>query len=227
MLFSGQRKIRGEYDIVYSLGAPCQVAEQMKRHQLRLTSGPFDWTVLESVPQLIRALDTRFEGYFAKENLEIRERGTDGWLVWDKGYEVMSVHDFPLTESEEREEILQAYPAFQEKLKRRIDRFYDRVSKSGMTLFIRYHGSREDTERLSECLDRLTGGKYRLLMLNETKERAYIEENWKIPNTYAARICQAEDIPWQGCGPHWDRALKGVRVKAAQQDESLKEDPNI
>ena len=225
-----QWRMRGEYDIAYSLGAPCQVAEQLKRHSLRMTSGPFDWTVLESVPCLISALENRFEGYFDPEHIEIRGRHDHTFLVFDTRYQIMSVHDFPLGEGDPQELVSAAMPAFQEKMRRRIDRFYDSVTRGQKVLFVRYHGSREDTEQLSGCLSALTHGNYKLIMLNETKERKLIEENWHIPNTYAARICQSEDIPWQGCDEHWDRVLQGIRIRggnASGRDSRLEGDPNI
>lgn len=214
-----QKDLKGKYDLVVSLGAPCQVAEQMRRHDLRKCALPFDWTVLESVECLVKAIDNNFEDYFKRENMEVKNRHDHTYLVWDNKYEVMSVHDFPLVDDDDEEKIFSAYPEFSEKMRRRIERFYEEIGQSKKTLFIRYHSSYEDTVKLQECLKKLTNNRFKLIVLNETQEREMIEEDWNIENTYAAQICQAPDIPWQGCQEHWDYVLKGVKVKGQRKNK--------
>lgn len=201
--------IKRKYDIAISLGAPCQVAEQLRKRGLRTFAGPFDWTVLESVDCLIKAIDCGFKDYFHMDNLENRGRHDHTWLIFDKEYQCMSVHDFPLVEEDH---IFDVYPEFMEKMNRRIKRFYERIESSSCTLFVRMHASYEDTKRLSECLRKLTNNRYCLIVVNETESYDFIEEDWDIPNTYAARVRQTPDMPWQGYDPHWDKILEGISV---------------
>lgn len=208
-----QKKLRGKYDLVVSLGAPCQVAEQMNRHNLRVQAFPFDWTVLENVECLINAIENGFEDYFSLENMEVQKRHEHTYLVFDNKYQVMSVHDFPIVEDDDREKIFSVYPVFHEKMQRRIKRFYNEIKKSRRTLFIRYHASHEDTIKLQKCLKAITNNHFALIVLNETQSRDLLEEEWYIDNTYTAKICQAPDIPWQGCQEHWDYVLKGISLK--------------
>lgn len=34
---------KNKYDVIYSIGADCGCAGNLKRFKLRITSGPFDW----------------------------------------------------------------------------------------------------------------------------------------------------------------------------------------
>lgn len=202
-------EIQGEYEVAISLGAPCQVAQQLKSHGLRTFSGPFDWTVLESVDCLIKAIDTRFQNYFHMSNLEKRGKHHQGWLVFDREYQCMSVHDFPLIPEKDA---FDYYPEFIEKMNRRIRRFYEKIGNSKKTLFVRMHATYEETVKLSDCLKKLTHDRYALIVVNETDSFDLIEEDWDIPNTYAARIRQTPDMSWQGYDMHWDEILHGICV---------------
>lgn len=202
--------IKGEYDIAISLGAACQVAEQLKRHNLRTFSGPFDWTVIEAVDRLIMAIDNRFRNYFHMDHLENHGKHDHTWLIFDREYHCMSVHDFPLGPEDQ---VFANYPQFIEKMTRRINRFYEKTGQSGKTLFVRMHATYDDAVRLSECLRKLTDDRYTLIVVNETESFDFIEEDWEIPNTYAARVRQTPDMPWQGFDPHWDKILNGISVR--------------
>ena len=125
--------IKGTYDLALSLGAPCQPAEQLRRHGLRSFSGPFDWTVLESVPCLIKAIESKFDNYFSFNNLVLKGRHDHTYLIFDQLYQCMSVHDFPLVANDNIDMIFDAYPLFIEKMQRRIKRFYERISQSKKT----------------------------------------------------------------------------------------------
>ncbi|MDL2323630.1 papain-like cysteine peptidase [Ruminococcaceae bacterium OttesenSCG-928-A16] len=219
-------QIKGVYDCAISLGAPCQPAQQLKMHNLRSFSGPFDWTVLESVPCLIKAIDTKFENYFALENLTVKEKHGHTYLVYDELYECMSVHDFPYVENDDPSKIFDVYPAFIEKMQRRIQRFYSRISDSQRTLFVRFHASHQDAQNLQKYLKALVKNDFTLLVLNETDTPRLIEENWDIENTYAARIFQTPEIPWQGYTPHWDQILSGISLNnTAHNPLDIHDDP--
>ncbi|MCI9570638.1 MAG: hypothetical protein HFG14_12355 [Lachnospiraceae bacterium] len=219
-----REELAGSYPLVVSLGAPCQVAHQMKRHHLRKCSLPFDWTVLESVPCLIKAIENNFDSYFARENLMVKGKHDHTYLIFDERYQCMSVHDFPHVEHDDLTKIFNAYPQFIDKMRRRIQRFYSEIYGAGggtNILFIRYHASYEDARSLSECLKRLTNNHYKLIVLNEAKEKKFIEENWEIENTYAARVCQTADVPWSGYDAHWDIVLEGITLDSTDNNGNL------
>lgn len=221
-------EIKGRYDLAISLGAPCQTAEQLKRHGLRTFSGPFDWTVLESVPCLIKAIDSNFDQYFERANLVYKGKLDHTYSIFDTNYQCMSVHDFPHVEGDDEIKMFDSYPDFIEKMRRRIQRFYERISESNKTLFVRYHSSYEDALALEQCLSKLTNDKFVLVILNETHSRDLQEENWDIKNTYVANICQAPDVPWQGYSPHWDIILNGISLTKSEIDtQSVIFDPAL
>ena len=217
-------ELKNTYDIVISLGAPCQTAEQLRRHELRTFSGPFDWTVLESVECLVKALDTRFENYFLRENLVVDGEGEHNYLIYDTYYECMSVHDFPLVDHPDH--IFDLYPAFIQKMQRRINRFYERIEKSKLTLFVRYHADYEETKLLQKSLKTLTKNRFVLLVLNESDSAALMEEDWNIENTCALRIKQTNLLRWSGYDPHWHIILDGVSVKN-KGEKKIAGDPEI
>lgn len=220
--------IKGEYDIAISLGASCQTAEQLRKHGLRCFAGPFDWTVLESVPCLINAINNRFDNYFNIDNLTVQEKHDHTYLVFDKLYQCMSVHDFPIVDNESK--IFDVYPEFIAKMQRRIDRFYDRIKKSKKTLFVRFHSNYEETKALQECLKVLTDNKFVLIILNETNSYEFIQEEWGggLDNTFAARIYQTKEVTWKGYSPHWDTILGGISVSDFDlQSESILPECNI
>ena len=217
-------ELKNKYDIAISLGAPCQTAEQLRRHGLRTFSGPFDWTVLESVAHLVKAIDSRFANYFLRENLIVDGEGDHHYLIYDTYYECMSVHDFPLVD--DPDEIFDAYPAFVEKMWRRINRFYEKIEKSKRTLFVRYHATYEEAKLLQKSLAALTQNQFVLLVLNESGTAALEEEDWNLENTCALRIKQTKLLRWSGYEPHWDIIFDGVSVKD-KGGKKISSDPQI
>lgn len=221
-----REELEGSYGLVVSLGSFCQVAYQMKKHKLRRCSLPFDWMVLESVPCLIMIMKNKFDGYFSKENLTVKGKHDHTYLVYDEKYQCMSVHDFPHVENDNTERIFDIYPQFIEKIQRRIDRFYVEIGNANANdtdvLFIRYQASYDEAVSLSACLKTLTNNHYKLIVLNETKEKTFFEETWDIENTYAARIYQSENIPWSGYDAHWDLVLNGITLQNPVEEYVLK-----
>jgi hypothetical protein len=138
--------IKGTYDIAISLGGPCQVAEQLRRHNLRTCAGPLDWTVLDSTPHLIKAINNRFDGYFNWDHLDIRGKHEHNRLVFENEYHCLSVHDFLW--DEDPQSVRDQYPAFIERMQRRINRFYEKAKPGVRALFVRLHAM---SKRLGSC----------------------------------------------------------------------------
>ena len=223
-------ELKGGYDLALSIGAACPPAWHLRRHGLRAFSGPFDWVVIVSVPHTIKAIESKFSNYFARENLVVQKRHEHHYLVMDELNQCLSVHDFPLVEGDDPERIFDSYPEVIKKMQRRIDRFYERIARSKRTLFVRFHATCEEARALSQCLDALTSGKFSLIVVNETPSETMIEEGWDIKNTYAAQLYQTPDMRWQGHDPHWDHILSGIYLNDSppaglQHGSGIADDP--
>lgn len=198
--------LAGRYDKVVSLGAACQVAAQMKRHGLRDASGPVDWFVFEHIPALVETLKSKFSHFMELENLTPDGLHEGKWKLMDTETGCVSIHDFPGDAPYQ-----ETYPIFQARLKRRVERCYQDIQKAERVLFIRVHGSYQDTRMLRDCLEELFGDKFVLLVVNHIEEEKICVKDWDIPNVCAVDILQ-RDGEWDGFNPHWDSILKGVSL---------------
>lgn len=122
------------YDIIYSLGLNCSAAGFLNKHYLRVSSGPFDWWMMQ-IPcadnweRRARLICSRFSNFLKKENLEYLElpkdtpRDTDFAPYLDHGgSDIYMPHDFPIGEPMERN-----YDRVKAKYDRRIARFYETI----------------------------------------------------------------------------------------------------
>ncbi len=126
------------YDIVVSLGGSCAVAKQLKFHELRKCSFPFDWLfhfTNKTLEYLIYAFENGFENWMVKENiieLPENERGDSNLYQYkDLLTNYNSIHDFskPYTDKNEYESVLSKY-------KRRFKRLEQYLNESKNALFI-------------------------------------------------------------------------------------------
>ena len=118
-----------KYTHFISLGYFCSVAMELERFGFRNASYPFDWLITPRFDQVIRAIDTHFDGMLDYEVLE--QDTVKRQIYHDLGFKFSFVHDFnkytPLSKQ---------LPDVQEKFRRRIDRFYRDIAEP--TLFLRY-----------------------------------------------------------------------------------------
>ncbi len=123
-----------------SLGYFCSVAMELERYGFRNASYPFDWLITPYFDQVIRAIDTHFDGMLDYNALE--QDTTKRQIYHDRGYRFSFVHDFdkytPLSEQ---------LPDVQDKFRRRIDRFYRDITEP--TLFLRYIN--DELESSDDC----------------------------------------------------------------------------
>lgn len=86
-----------KYDIVYSLGSTCRMSDYLRMSGLRLTSGPFDWTGIESVATDLSWIDCKFKDFLRKEDLYIDDSKTGPkrtiWYV-NRATRYMFPHEF-------------------------------------------------------------------------------------------------------------------------------------
>lgn len=190
---------KGVYDLVVSLGCWCGPAIFTKEHHLRKNSFPFDWVqspYLNMVNQLLR---NRFKNYMEKDHMEEKnitahfvhegqviyeEGGTTparAHFVHDRLYQIDSVHDFPMIANQQWTD---QYPAFKQKLNKRIQNFLKKIQTSKKTLFIRYEweiAKYEDIIELQTTLSKITRGPFNLLIIQQVNiplERPLIDAEW-------------------------------------------------
>lgn len=134
-----------KYDIVYSIGHDCACSMYLKKHRLRVVSGPLDW--LTSVPAHMRfdMILNGFANFMNQDDFVLIEK--DPNIVNDDNCDYYKnnctglyfYHDFatgvPLEKS---------FGAVAEKYKRRIERFYDNIRDKDRVLmvwFSHYHNT--------------------------------------------------------------------------------------
>jgi hypothetical protein len=213
--------IKRNYDTVVSLGSKCQTAHHLKRHNLRTFSGPLDWVVSESLPDVISLLNNRFVGLMEPNNMFVEGQGNHNiidengtfslmhtFVIKDIFYNITSMHDFPINQV-----WTQTYPAYKEKLNRRINRFLEKISNSQMALFVRLGASYHETVQLRSALSRISKGQFHILIVNSINGiNNVIEKDWGIDG-----VCSVEipDLPttWVGDTLAWDHILTGVSLE--------------
>ncbi|MDQ1003611.1 hypothetical protein QFZ28_004011 [Neobacillus niacini] len=219
------KDIKIPYDVIVSLGSWCGVATELKKHQLRKFSGPFDWVTTPSLLDINRLLKTRFQSYMDIKNMKyvnkskfvitndddqetVTERET--YIIQDTMNNIASYHDFPVIPNQSWEMF---YPSFKVTLNRRINRFYERISKSQMSLFVRYNASYQEVAELSQILKGLTDGKYHILVVNPVEGLpALREENWDLDRAVCVSIPFVRSDKTQWNSQDWDIILNGVIV---------------
>ena len=233
------------WDAVISLGGSCQVAEQLNRFHLRDASYPFDWLFSEEAEYVIQALENRFDGFLAAENLTESPTVTGHRKITDNRYHMVHQHIFPLEVPWQ-----QSYATVKETVDRRVRRFLswgladvepqdtgsakteiaDREpshTKEGKKiLFIRTNLTMEQSERLSALLSKQFGEKAFLLVINHTRnfqlKSILLKPNLQIYEIYDGNEFKNDDF-WNGYAPHWNQLLFGVRLKELKPmaDDSL------
>ena len=121
--------LRGSYKNYISLGYFCSVAMELERIGLRSASYPFDWLVTQDMSQVVKMVETHFDGFLDPVALRPLSGQNRIYVNSETGFQF--VHDFNETQTfgEQYHEVL-------EKFERRIDRFYHDIQEP--TLFLRY-----------------------------------------------------------------------------------------
>ncbi|UKS23930.1 papain-like cysteine peptidase [Paenibacillus sp. HWE-109] len=202
----------GGYKAYISLGSTCQTAFQLKRLGLRKYAGPLDWFASDSIDGVVRLIDHRFNGFMELNQLELIGTTNECFVVRDNANDVISFHDFPLYLTADRWR--EAYPAFKQKLSRRVDRFL-RTIQGQPILFIRTNSKRKEAQELHAALKRLVHGKFQLLIVNNHQEdrEDVIYENWGLGGISSVLLPKGED--WRGFNQAWDTCMNGFKLKAS------------
>jgi hypothetical protein len=196
----------GKYTAYISLGSNCQAAYQLNRLGLRQFAGPLDWFASESVPGLVQLLRNRMKGFMEFKNLQLIDTAQDCFVVRDNVYNIVSFHDFPVHLNVDG--WWKAYPAFKEKIDRRVLRFWQMISNKPV-LFVRTDTTMKEAEQLTSALNTLTYGNFRLLIVNNHLYHppAVLEEEWRLDGVCSVTVPQGFD--WRGSNEAWNAVMNG------------------
>lgn len=126
-----------KYDIIYSIGRDCACAMYMKKTNLRLTSGPFDWLTNAGFEQRFHLMMNDFDGFLDKDLLQPMEKPAAFPADKNNNYykntktDLYFWHDFPADEDFDK-----AYVSVKNKYDRRIERFYKNIRQKNKVLLI-------------------------------------------------------------------------------------------
>nr|WP_267490838.1 DUF1796 family putative cysteine peptidase [Paenibacillus monticola] len=217
--------VKKNYDLIVSLGASCAPAVNMKRWNLRKFSMPLDWMVSISLTDVNRLLQNKFQNFMEFDNLSVQEDThyfldeglpifvdrtetavVKSYFIKDTLYNITSVHDFPIIEGTNW---TMTYPSYKAKLDLRIKRFWDRLTNSKNTLFIRWSADYEQAVELQSILSHLLNkNNFTVIILNPVHELISVREaNWNIKN-----VCALEFPNNMDDYESWDYILKDIVV---------------
>ena len=205
-------QIKGTYDVIFSLGRNCLVADQLSRHMLRKIGGVFDWVespALSGVSQLLR---NQFMNYMEYPNLAVTgiNKQAGCYIVRDAAYHIFSHHDFPLHENTPVQ--LQSFPELREKISRRVPRFLEILRNSNRILFIRTEGTIHETAELLDVLKMRVAGEFNLLVINHAPVSGIVETPWPFHNVCALQIPSVPD-EFHDNDNLWKNLLEGFSIR--------------
>lgn len=201
--------LKGAYDAVFSLGANCQTAYQLRRLGLRHAAGPLDWFISSSHSGLISVLQNRFEDFMKLDHLKLVGQFKTCYCIKDEKYEIFSYHDFPVELPPDR--WADAYPDFHGRQVRRQERFLQAASMMGRILFVRLNSTPEEALQLRQILSDLTTHQFTLLIVN-TRQVAVQEISPKFnQGMVTAELSKGSD--WRGDDGGWEQLLQSITIK--------------
>lgn len=200
------------------LGITCQTAYQLNRKNLHKHSYPFDW-LISPLESTIKLLENRFANFMEWENLKVV--GTyenKNFIVNDTLYNVTSYHDFPFSPDGKIKN--EDYIAFQEKMDRRIKRFYNQIEIDESILFV-INGDKSGLDKYIQLLTILK--KLRGNLPFHVLACGYFVPNVKegqIENITFYRFRKiekrSEQDQWKGNDEEWDNCLKNIKLKESK-----------
>lgn len=131
VLFLGNVAI-GSDRLFVSLGSSCDVAMQLKEHNLRTQALPFDWLLTLNHEKFLELFDNNFK--FFLEESQIFQNQKHPSILENKYYEITFRHDGPVNQSADLSQHLQEVTP---KYERRITRFRELRNYPGKVFFIR------------------------------------------------------------------------------------------
>jgi hypothetical protein len=210
------RKSPEIYRHAISLGKTCQPAWFLRKNKLRVQSYPLDWTLTLTDP-LCTLLETDFEDFFEKPNLQVEGHNEEGkLLVVDTKYGFNFVHDFT-----EKHLFDEEYPPLKEKFNRRVSRLLEVLNGTERVLFVRIRIQAEEARKITAVLNKkFPNLPYTLFAVDNTEE---IREDWKIPNVVNQYLETApdQDAVNKKYDKSWKKALGRFRFQVDRKNASV------
>jgi len=199
----------GSYKAFISLGSTCQTAYQLRRLGLRNFSGPLDWFISRSVPDVTRLIRHRFNGFMELDRLRLTGTDTECYVVIDEKNDVVSYHDFSRSLPPYR--WAEAYPDFKQKMDRRVKAFLHAAKRQPVCL-VRIQTSKAEAHQLHGALKKVMSGSFRLLIVNNEDGLHEIRhEDWGLPGVASVSVPSGMD--WRGSDLAWDRIMQGFKLR--------------
>lgn len=199
-----------EDPVVISLGYRCQVALQLRIHNLRKEAFPFDW-MITPFESLYRLLENDFEDFLQPEKLIFRKRFLyqDDWgefkgsypHIWESKYNLLLRHDFDLLDN-----FIEQYSVVASKYERRIIRFYNTLNSGKHVYFFR----RVITKNQAQVLRDLLVKKFPTLSFTLVAISYYPEakQDWTIPNVKNFYVPIPSPYNRSGSNAAWGKVFK-------------------
>lgn len=175
--------------VFISLGEGCKVAGYIRGSSLTKYAYPFDWTLSTDFESIYQVILHDFHGYMSFDNLQDlhffdrkmnlfpdEPRGMIARWVLEKTYNLESRHDFDISQ-----EMKDIYPDVKEKIERRIQRFYNTLARTDITIFlVRMMVRKEQAIRFRNLLkEKFPRAKFVLVVLSNTPD---FHTKWHEPN---------------------------------------------
>ncbi|UHA74948.1 DUF1796 family putative cysteine peptidase [Paenibacillus sp. 481] len=200
-------QLKRTYDAVFSLGDRCFTSGKLIDYGLRPYSGVLDWVKTDTLANVSMLLRNRFASYMELQHMRVIDYHDNGTklLVKDTMYNMISGHDFKVAENPHHQ--LVTYPAFREKINRRIHRFYTMLEHAQCLLFVRTKGSYEEALELQSVLSSFVKHQFHVLLINDTHHYVVFENDWNIPNVCAIQT----PLYTEGNKELWDCIFTGIQ----------------
>ncbi|MBD8498736.1 DUF1796 family putative cysteine peptidase [Paenibacillus arenosi] len=199
----------GSYNAVISLGSNCLPAIQLERNGLRRFTGPIDWMDSKHTPAIIELIHNHFDHFLYKPHLQSLGILNDFVLIQDNRYQVIVVHDFPVSNNDEHH--WNSYPEVVDKVTRRIQRLYQYMERSDRLLFIRTDTTMNDALLLEQELRSHVKKEFHLLIVNHENVGTLSPLHWPLVYGTAFALPKNNDI-WNDNDAHWKTLLQGVKI---------------
>ncbi|MCM3214239.1 DUF1796 family putative cysteine peptidase [Niallia taxi] len=227
MMILNLQELKGSYDLLLGIGSWCGPSLNLRRHNLRRFAFPLDWMVSNSVSDVTRLFNNKFQGFMEFPNL-VQTEGSSSSLddgvavmpaqggaepvnahfIYDTFYNITSVHDFPIVPNQDWSV---HYPAYKEKLQKRISSLFEKLASSPKVLFIRWgFATQEEAGALYDAISQLRNGlPFNLLIMQPVSGiQTASDMHWSHPSICAVQVPLEEP----NNNAIWDEVYSGLSV---------------
>lgn len=217
--------INKTYDCIFSIGGSCRAAYNLIDSGLRDAAGPFDWLITQNIEKVFEMMETGFEAFFQRENLQVKRILYNKRLeVFDKGTGFYFMHDFY-----DGHDFEEDYQAARERYNRRIERFFKCIREAECCLFVRADNQPIDRGIWKRLRKLNPNAQMDVLFVRDSgqenmiQEEFHAEERITVWETILSNKPDIAEKPWRGNTRQWKEILKNVRLKKNSFLETIRE----